>query len=419
MAKAFQQLKRNSRFQIGFAVIALFFIWFLGFRKVDVGDGADAAKDAQADVVDVVKVAVDELGLRVPYFKAGHMDSENWLIQGDTVVKNDEYVRLTSEVKDQAGSIFSKKGIASDGFEVQISFNIHGNAKKNGLKGDGFAVFLTDEILPQGTVFGSQDKFNGLGLFVDTYKNGASRARPGFPLITLMKGDGVTYYDKLNDGEANELASCGARGIYKSHHKNKNYDPSNRTFLRLTYTKNDGYVSVSYRVGGAAGASDDDWVNCFTITDVRDLPPVKYLGISAATGDLTEIVDLYDVGVFELRSRATGEPIASFTAHAEYAINHGNGHSARGKKQVNRRAKKLARARNAKNRVWNRPPADQDQPGLTVGTVFLFLWKCIKYLFLVITVVIILYIGFVAYRVRQKRLKQSRRRSGGAGGILM
>lgn len=55
-------------------------------------------------------------------------------------------------------------------------------------------------------MFGSQDKFEGLGVFIDTYKNN----RPGtvFPYVMAMIGDGKTAYDKDNDGKANELAGC-------------------------------------------------------------------------------------------------------------------------------------------------------------------------------------------------------------------
>jgi len=57
-----------------------------------------------------------------------------------------------------------------------------------------------------GNVFGHADKFEGLGLFFDTYKNN----RPGtvFPYIMAMSGDGNTPYDKDNDGKSNELAGC-------------------------------------------------------------------------------------------------------------------------------------------------------------------------------------------------------------------
>lgn len=58
-------------------------------------------------------------------------------------------------------------------------------------------------------MFGSVDKFEGLGIFFDTYKNN----RPGvvFPYVMAMIGDGKTSYDKDTDGKDQELAGCSVR----------------------------------------------------------------------------------------------------------------------------------------------------------------------------------------------------------------
>lgn len=71
------------------------------------------------------------------------------------------------------------------------------------------AMWLTKQRAQTGPVFGFMDRFEGLGIFIDTYKNN----RPGvvFPYIMAMVGDGHTSYDKENDGKANELAGCSVR----------------------------------------------------------------------------------------------------------------------------------------------------------------------------------------------------------------
>ena len=68
------------------------------------------------------------------------------------------------------------------------------------------AMWLTKQRAQGGNVFGSTDKFEGLAIFIDTYKND----RPGivFPYIMAMLGDGNTAYDKEHDGKSNELAGC-------------------------------------------------------------------------------------------------------------------------------------------------------------------------------------------------------------------
>jgi len=88
--------------------------------------------------------------------------------------------------------------------EIELSINGEGN-----LFGDGMGIFMTKQRATQGPVFGFQDKFEGLGIFIDTYKNN----RPGvvFPYVMAMNGDGQTAYDQANDGKANELAGCSVR----------------------------------------------------------------------------------------------------------------------------------------------------------------------------------------------------------------
>ena len=87
--------------------------------------------------------------------------------------------------------------------QIEFEFKIHG---KGNLHADGMALWLTKGRASSGPVFGSADKFEGLGIFIDTYKNN----RPGtvFPYVMAMVGDGKTSYDKNTDGKDQELAGC-------------------------------------------------------------------------------------------------------------------------------------------------------------------------------------------------------------------
>lgn len=71
------------------------------------------------------------------------------------------------------------------------------------------AIWLTEERAQPGKVFGHRDNFNGLGIFIDTYKN----QRPGtvFPYVMAMLGNSSVSYDKDHDGKDNELAGCSVR----------------------------------------------------------------------------------------------------------------------------------------------------------------------------------------------------------------
>ena len=90
--------------------------------------------------------------------------------------------------------------------QIEIEFKIHGIGH---LHGDGMAIWLTEERAKPGNVFGHTDNFNGLGVFIDTYKN----SRPGvvFPYVMAMLGNSSVSYDSAHDGKDNEMAGCSVR----------------------------------------------------------------------------------------------------------------------------------------------------------------------------------------------------------------
>ncbi|KAL8931228.1 MAG: hypothetical protein Q9211_007126, partial [Gyalolechia sp. 1 TL-2023] len=92
---------------------------------------------------------------------------------------------------------------------IEVEFKIHGQGS---LHGDGMAIWLTKQRGQIGPVFGSVDRFEGLGIFIDTYKN----QRPGvvFPYVMAMVGNSSVTYDKDHDGKENEIAGCSVRLLF-------------------------------------------------------------------------------------------------------------------------------------------------------------------------------------------------------------
>ncbi|EHK96983.1 putative L-type lectin-like domain-containing protein [Glarea lozoyensis 74030] len=171
-------------------------------------------------------------------------------------------------------------------YELGVEFKIHGS---NNLHGDGFAMWLTKQRATQGDVFGSVDRFDGLGIFFDTYKNN----RPGtvFPYVMAMVGDGNKPYDKANDGKDNELLGCSARGI-----RNANIP----TKLRLTYFQDKSLkLMLSYK-------AEDQWELCWETLEPPTIPSVAYLGFSAETGELSDnhdIISVHTKNLYDTKSR--------------------------------------------------------------------------------------------------------------------
>lgn len=190
------------------------------------------------------------------------------------------YIRLTSDHPSQMGWLFSRVPLTATNWEIEVEFKIHG---KGQLYGDGFAMWLTRERGKMGPVFGAADKFEGLGIFFDTYKNN----RPGvvFPYVMAMVGDGHTSYDKDTDGKSTEFAGCSARGIRHA---------TVPTKLRLTYFQ-DKYLKLELQY-----KSEGEWTMCFETNTPPTIPQVAYLGFSAETGELSDNHDIISINAKNL-----------------------------------------------------------------------------------------------------------------------
>jgi mannose-binding lectin 2 len=153
------------------------------------------------------------------------------------------------------------------------------------------AMWLTKQRAQSGPVFGASDSFEGLGIFIDTYKNN----RPGtvFPYVMAMFGNGADIYDKNNDGKANEYAGCSARGIRGAGVPTK---------LKLTYFQEKSLkLELQYK-------AEDQWIVCFEKEDPPAIPAVSYLGFSAETGELHDNHDIINVETKNLYSSRSNMP---------------------------------------------------------------------------------------------------------------
>ncbi|KAB5570243.1 concanavalin A-like lectin/glucanase domain-containing protein [Coniochaeta sp. 2T2.1] len=218
------------------------------------------------------------------------MQSRWYDFGGDTVIRTDQYIRLTSDRPSQMGWLWSRVPLTATNWEIEVEFKIHG---KNQLYGDGFAMWLTKDRAKPGPVFGAADKFEGLGVFFDTYKNN----RPGvvFPFVMAMVGDGKTSYDKETDGKETEFAGCSARGIRHA---------SVPTKFRLTYFQ-DKYLKLELQY-----KSEGEWTLCFETNEPPTIPQVAYLGFTAETGELSDNHDIISVSAKNLY---TTQPTAKAT----------------------------------------------------------------------------------------------------------
>ncbi|RYG50463.1 hypothetical protein EON66_11820, partial [archaeon] len=161
--------------------------------------------------------------------------------------------------------------------------------------GEGMTAYFTSE--PQrevGPVLGNQAKYNGLGLFVDTYNHILQGGTVQFarrPIIALVANDGT---DIVSDDEyttdLHEPALCYADVLHS-------YDATHELATIRLQVKG-SRVRVSYFVGHKATPVADvppaQWKSCIDVTmPSYTLPKQLYFSASATTGMLSDHHDLY------------------------------------------------------------------------------------------------------------------------------
>ncbi|TDL23101.1 concanavalin A-like lectin/glucanase [Rickenella mellea] len=197
-----------------------------------------------------------------------------WDFGADSYVNTNKHVRLTRNAPSQMGWLWSRLPITAAHYIIEVEFKISGDSSH--LFGDGIAMWLTKTRAQPGPIFGSIDKFEGLGIFLDTYAN--ARHSYAFPRVTATLGDGKTDYDFGEDGDGTSLGACSA-----------NYRRTNvATKLKLIYIKD---TSLEVKIQHKAW---DDWTDCFKVEGIT-IPSSPFLGFSAMTGDVSDAHDIISV----------------------------------------------------------------------------------------------------------------------------
>lgn len=403
-------LLKKRTLQLTIAVVLLWLVYFKFFStsldSYTPEELNSILQNKDENTVSIRKVELTSQGLRKPYLDPKTLKSVNWDITGNTIIQNNEYIRLTSDSQHQVGNIFNKFPIQAESFEMELTFHIHSKSKKE-LVGDGFAIWFLNEKSEIGDVFGARNFFKGLGIMVDTYKNGK---KGHFPYVNLMLGDGNTEYKKSTDGYETRLAGCNARNVL---------NPSNGySKARIVYIK-DGYLSLDFNFNGL----DENWTNCVTLTNIH-LPLVKYLGFTAETGDLSENVDIIENKIFALYNPNSEEADSSFiesieqletfiqqqTEDSETEKKGGGRHRSLKKLSKGESRKSLRRLKNSERRIKQRERELRlKKYGDSESNLFK---RTIKTLIYGIKVVLVLaligllgWIGFIVYRVQKQRAK--------------
>jgi len=198
-----------------------------------------------------------------------------WDFGADAYVNSNKHVRLTRNKQSEMGWLWSRFPLTAASFIIEVEFKISGSTTH--LFGDGIALWLTSERAEPGPVFGNRDRFTGIGIFLDTYKNDVSSDNH-FPRVIAMQGDGQTSYDVGKDGIPTMIGECVVD--YRR--------ATVATKLKVIYVK-DTVLDVKIQWRGW-----QEWTDCFSLKDIS-LPLNPYLGLSAMTGDVSDAHDIISV----------------------------------------------------------------------------------------------------------------------------
>ncbi|MEE6516219.1 hypothetical protein FKM82_025500 [Ascaphus truei] len=111
-----------------------------------------------------------------------------WDHFGDAIPGPDE-VRLVPSLRNRGGSVWTRHSASFPHWEVEVSIRITGHGR---MGAEGLAVWFTRERGESGSVYGSADLWDGVGVVFDTYDNDLQGNNPA---IIVVGNNGKLHYD--------------------------------------------------------------------------------------------------------------------------------------------------------------------------------------------------------------------------------
>ncbi|BES97328.1 Legume-like lectin family [Nesidiocoris tenuis] len=206
-----------------------------------------------------------------PPYLAQKDGSVPFWVYGGNAIASAENVRVAPSLRSQKGAIWSKSKTNFDWWEAEIVFRVTGRGR---IGADGLAFWYTENHGDfDGNVFGSSDKWVGLGVFFDSFDNDNKHNNP---YIMAMVNDGTKEFDHANDGSSQMLSGC------VKDFRNKPFP----TRAKIEYYMNT--LTVLFHNGMT---NNDEYEICLRVENLH-LPRYGYFGLSAATGGLADDHDV-------------------------------------------------------------------------------------------------------------------------------
>ncbi|XP_032807034.1 protein ERGIC-53-like isoform X2 [Petromyzon marinus] len=221
--------------------------------------------------------------------------ARSWLLLGNAMVTS-EQARLVPSLREQHGSVWTRNPVALPHWEVEVTLRVTGTG---GVGADGMALWYTANQGSEGPVFGAADRWNGLGVFLDSFDNDGMRNNP---MVLALVNDGTQNYNHQTDGITQAQGNC-VRDF-----RNKPYPVR----VKVSYYRS----ALTVMVNSGLTPDTEDYEPCVAVNNVV-LPPQGYFGISAATGGLADDHDVLSVQLYSLVEPGQEEPPVVLVPGAE------------------------------------------------------------------------------------------------------
>ncbi|EMR11773.1 hypothetical protein PNEG_00200 [Pneumocystis murina B123] len=193
--------------------------------------------------------------------------SENWDMYGSVKIQENRIVFISPEYELNTGSIWQKHRNIHEEWYAKISLSLTHIESEN----FGFALWYTSERGKTGIVFGSKDRWDGLGIFLNIGLNKK-------PSIRGHLNDGSMEYSKFKNPLIQAFGACSI--IYQN--------PNETLTFKLSYSR--GIIQIEL----------NDTI-CFKTTQIN-LPSDYYFGISTQSENGTESLEIYSFEVDEMKN---------------------------------------------------------------------------------------------------------------------
>ncbi|XP_077353460.1 protein ERGIC-53 [Festucalex cinctus] len=201
-----------------------------------------------------------------------------WIHMGNAIPSADQ-VRIAPSLKSQRGAVWSINKAAFEHWEAEVTFRVSGRGR---MGADGLAIWFTASQGRQGPVYGASDKWNGVGIFFDSFDNDGKKNNP---VVVVVGNNGKITYDHKRDGSTQALGTC-LRDF-----RNKPYPVR----AKVRYYKK----TLTVMINNGFTPDKEDFEFCTKVENMI-IPAEGYFGVSAATGGVADDHDVLSFLVFQL-----------------------------------------------------------------------------------------------------------------------